>query len=155
MSQIISLFRLTGNTEKRGESLGERGERLAARFLERNGYRLAAANFRLPIGRNTRGALVNAEIDLVAYDGETLCFIEVKTRSHTAVAAPESAVDLRKRRQITRAARVYRKLFGLTNADYRFDVISIVWSENEAKIELFKSFWREQKFQKRYWADQD
>ena len=61
--------------------LGRRGENLALEHLERAGYRIVAANFSIPIGRNTRNVTVNAEIDLVAYDGPTLCFIEVK-RAH-------------------------------------------------------------------------
>jgi Holliday junction resolvase-like predicted endonuclease len=56
--------------------LGARGETLAIEELERAGYRLVAANFSLPVGRNTRDAVVNAEIDVVAYDGPILCFID-------------------------------------------------------------------------------
>jgi Holliday junction resolvase-like predicted endonuclease len=48
-----------------------------------------AANFSLPIGRNTRDVIVNAEIDLVAYDGGTLCFVEVKTRASDEIAPPQ------------------------------------------------------------------
>jgi putative endonuclease len=84
---------------------GARGEALAIEHLERAGYRIVAANFSLPIGRNTRDVIVNAEIDVVAYDGPTLCFIEVKTRASDEIAAPQTNVDRRKRRQIARAAR--------------------------------------------------
>ena len=93
---------------------GPAGRRLAIEHLERTGYRIVAANFRVPIGRNTRDAMVNAEIDIVAYDGPTLCFIEVKTRASDEFAAPQANVDLRKRRQIARAARGYRRMLGLT-----------------------------------------
>ena len=55
--------------------LGRRGEALAIEHLERAGYRIVAANFSIPIGRNTRDVLINAEIDVVAYDGSTLCFV--------------------------------------------------------------------------------
>src|SRR5438874_12616667 len=96
--------------------LGARGEALAIDHLKRLGYRIVAANFSLPIGRNTREVIVNAEIDVVAYDGPTLCFVEVKTRATDDVALPQTNVDLRKRRQITRAARSYRRLMGLTSA---------------------------------------
>ena len=85
--------------------LGRRGEELAAAYLEQQGYRIVAANFTLPVGRNTRGAIVNAEIDLVAYDGATLCFVEVKTRASDWFAPPQVNVDLRKKRQVARAAR--------------------------------------------------
>src|SRR2546429_8414564 len=105
--------------------LGERGEALAIDQLERLGYRIVAANFRLPIGRNTRDVIVNAEIDVVAYDGPTLCFVEVKTRGTDEFAPPQVNVDLRKRRQAARAARGYRRMFGLIDAPYRYDVVTV------------------------------
>ncbi len=140
-------------SESKTRQLGERGEQLAAEFLARRGFRLVAANFVVPIGRNRRNALVNAEIDLIAYDGATLVFIEVKTRSSADFAAPETAVDLRKQRQIIRAAKVYRKIFHITDRNFRFDVIAIVLPENIAKpqIEHFKGFWTERKFRKKSW----
>ena len=95
-----------------GIELGKLGEQYAAAYLDQLGYRFVAANFTLPVGRNRRGAIINAEIDLIAYDGDTLCFVEVKTRSSDWFAPPEVNVDLRKRRQITRAARVYRMTDG-------------------------------------------
>src|SRR5947209_10268617 len=94
-------------------ALGRRGEEIAAEFLVRKGYRLVASNFTVPVGRNLRGAIVNAEIDLVAYEGETLCFVEVKTRRSDWFAQPEANVDLRKQRQVARAARAYRRLLGV------------------------------------------
>lgn len=138
--------------------LGRRGEELAAQFLESYGYRLVAANFKLPVGRSIRGALVHAEIDCIAYDGPTLCFIEVKTRSSTWFAAPEANVDLRKQRQITRAARLYRRLFGLGDEPYRYDVVAVVLPPAEGKsaalpqIELLRNFWTDDKFRKRHWT---
>ncbi len=106
--------------------LGQRGERLAAERLRREGYRLVASNFKLNVGRNLRGAIVQAEIDIVAYEGATLCFVEVKTRASDWFAAPEANVDLRKQRQITRAARAYRRLLGISGAPYRYDVASVI-----------------------------
>src|SRR6267154_1238753 len=94
-------------------ALGKRGEAIAAAYLEQLGYLLVAANFTLPVGRNSRGAIVNVEIDIVAYDGETLCFVEVKTRSSAWFAPPQVNVDRRKQRQIARAAVAYRNMFGL------------------------------------------
>ena len=123
--------------------LGETGESLAREHLERAGYRIVAANFSLPIGRNTRDAIVNAEIDLVAYDGGTLCFVEVKTRASDEIASPQMNVDLRKRRQIARAARAYRRMFGLLDASYRYDVVSVIAKpgDDEPRIDLLKGFW--------------
>ncbi|MEP6922927.1 MAG: YraN family protein [Pyrinomonadaceae bacterium] len=139
-------------TEPATRILGRRGEELAARFLEQKGFRLVAANFTVPVGRNRRGAVVNAEIDLIAYDGETLCFIEVKTRSSDEFAAPEAAVNLRKQRQIIRAARVYRQFFGVRDKPFRYDVVGIVMPVNQKpKIQLLAGFWTEAKFRKTHW----
>jgi putative endonuclease len=139
-------------------ALGQRGERLAAEHLERLGYALVASNFQLPVGRNLRGALVQAEIDLIAYEGTTLCFVEVKTRASDWFAVPEANVDLRKQRQITRAARVYRRMFGLTGEPYRYDVVSVILPPaNESgitlrpRLEVLRNFWTDEKFRKRRW----
>src|ERR1051325_3263731 len=120
-------------------SLGKLGEDYAAAYLDQLGYRLVAANFTLPIGRNLRGAVVTAEIDLVAYDGHTLCFIEVKTRASDWFAPPQANIDLRKRRQIARAAREYRRLFALEDQPYRFDAVTIVLTD-PPQIELLRNF---------------
>ncbi len=135
--------------------LGARGEALALERLEQAGYRIVAANFSLPIGRNTRDVIVNAEIDLIAYDGPTLCFIEVKTRASDDIAAPQTNVDLRKRRQIARAGRVYRRMFGLTSAPYRYDVVTVVAKPGraESRIELLKNFWTDAQLRKRNWHE--
>jgi putative endonuclease len=139
-------------------ALGQRGERLAAQHLELLGYALVASNFTLPVGRNLRGAIVHAEIDLVAYDGSTLCFIEVKTRSSDWFAAPEANVDLRKQRQISRAARRYRRMFDLQSEPYRYDVVSVVLPEGmegaviRPRLEVLRNFWTDDKFRKRRWV---
>src|SRR5690242_14040746 len=107
-------------------SLGQLGEAYAAAYLEQRGYRLVAANFILPAGRNLRGSVVNAEIVLVPYDLDTLCFIEVRTRASDWFAPRQVNVDLRNRRRITRAARVYRRMLGVQSEPYRFDVVTVV-----------------------------
>lgn len=139
--------------------LGRRGERLAAEHLRARGYELVASNFKLNVGRNRRGAVVQTEIDLVAYDGPVLCFVEVKTRRSDLFAAPEANVDLRKQRQITRAARAYRRLLGLQNAPHRYDVVSVILPPPDhqgrtppPRLELLRNFWTEAKFRKRRWA---
>jgi putative endonuclease len=139
--------------------LGRRGESMAVTHLERAGYRIVAANFNLPIGRNRRDVTVSAEIDLVAYDGPTLCFIEVKTRASDELAPPQANVDLRKRRQIARAARGYRRMLGLTGSAYRYDVVTVVWPGEreqirvEQRIQLLKSFWTDEQLRKKSWYD--
>ena len=126
---------------KSAVKLGKLGEAYAAAYLEQRGYRLVAANFTLPVGRNLRGAVVNNEIDLIAYDGETLCFVEVKTRASDWFAPPQVNVDLRKQRQVARAARAYRRMFELENETYRYDVVTVVLPDDSTpQIELIKNY---------------
>jgi putative endonuclease len=150
----FSLFQDKHFREETTSSFGERGERLALEYLLKQNYRVVCANFKTPVGRNRRGAVVTGEIDLIAYDGERLCFIEVKTRSSEEFASPLAAVDLRKQRQIIRAARAYRKIFHLRGERVRYDVISIV-IEDEAKpkIELFKNYFSESRFENKNWFE--
>jgi len=138
--------------------LGRRGEQLAAAYLEQNGYALVAANFTVPVGRNMRGAIVTAEIDLIAYEGPTLCFVEVKTRASDWFAPPQTNVDLRKQRQVARAARAYRRLLSLENESYRYDVVSIVLpaagdQTTVSNIEILRGYWSEEKLRKRRWSE--
>lgn len=132
--------------------LGSRGEEFAAAYLERAGYRLVVKNFKVPVGRNSRGAEVTGEIDIVALDGETLCFVEVKTRVSADLFAPIVSVDTRKQRQITRTAKIYRRVFGVWDMPFRYDVVSVVLSDDRPVIELTKGFWTDAKFKKRRWA---
>jgi putative endonuclease len=132
-------------------NIGQLGEAYAAAYLEQQGYRIVAANFTLPVGRNLRDAIVTAEIDLVAYDGPVLCFVEVKTRSSDWFAPPEVNIVKRKQRQISRAARAYRRMFGLEGATYRFDVVTVVLpatEDEQLQIELLRSFWTEASLKK-------
>jgi putative endonuclease len=138
--------------------LGRRGEELAAAYLERAGIRIVAANFVVPVGRNRVGAVINVEIDLVAYDGETLCFIEVKSRMSDWFAPPEANVDRRKQRQIARAARAYRRMFDLVSEPYRYDVVTVVLPSEEKQnpgpdVQLLRNYWTEEQLRKRIWSD--
>lgn len=138
-------------TSKR--ATGDRGERLAAEYLENEGYRIVMANFEAPIGRDIRGTQVIGEIDIIALDGETLCFVEVKTRRDLEFAGPLTNVDLRKQRSVTRTARAYRRIFAVHDIKHRFDVVTVVGDDDGARIELLRGFWSESKFRKRKWAD--
>jgi putative endonuclease len=151
----------TSSTESASASahleLGRRGEELAAAYLQKSGYRIVAANFSLPVGRNRVGALIHVEIDLVAYDGETLCFIEVKSRSSDWFAPPQANVDRRKQRQIARAARAYRRMFGLIGSAYRYDVVTVILPTQEKdtaswEIQLLRNYWTEDQLPKRMWS---
>jgi putative endonuclease len=148
----------TSSTNPQHLRLGKLGEAYAAAYLEQIGYRLVAANFTIAVGRNLRGAVVNSEIDLIAYDGPTLCFIEVKTRASDWFAPPQVNVDRRKRRQIARAAHAYRRMLQLESDPYRYDVVTVILGNDTdqsaaPEVELLKNYWREESFKKRYWQE--
>jgi putative endonuclease len=152
MDDIISI---NNSAAKAIPNLGECGEDLAAEYLESNGYRLVIANFKVPVGRNSKGVSVTGEIDLIALEDDTLCFIEVKTRRSDEFTPIITAVDIRKQRQITRTAKVYRRVFGVWEMDYRFDVVTILMPTHaDAEITLTKGFWTESKFRKQTWISQ-
>jgi|DewCreStandDraft_5_1066085.scaffolds.fasta_scaffold00101_64 putative endonuclease len=110
--------------------LGALGERFALEFLkQRAGYRIVATNVRIPIGRNARGALVLGELDIVAYDGDVLVFVEVKTRTSEEIARAEAGVDRRQRRALSRTARAYRRWLHLESVAYRFDLVTVVFGD--------------------------
>ncbi|MEO6654867.1 MAG: YraN family protein [Pyrinomonadaceae bacterium] len=139
---------------KRELNLGAHGEALAADYLIKNGYRLVVSNFKVPVGRNSKGVQVTGEIDIIALDGETLCFVEVKTRRSDEFTPVRTNVDARKQRQITRTAKVYRRIFGIREMEYRFDVVTVLMPKHaETEIELTKGFWAESKFRKKTWND--
>lgn len=155
MSEILSLVNQKEHSNAVTTSeIGQIGEEFAAKFLQKNNYRLIMSNFKVPIGRNRRGVAISGEIDLVALDSDCLCFIEVKTRSSDEFASPLSAIDIRKQRQITRTARVYRKIFHLQTMKFRFDAVSIILKQkSKPQIDLIKNFWNENKFRKKFWLD--
>jgi putative endonuclease len=102
------------------DPLGDRGENLASRYLRERGYRILIRNFRCPLG----------EIDIVARDGRTLVFVEVKTRAEDD-PLPEDQVNGFKRHQITKAAKYYLGRYGTPQPPSRFDVIAVVWPDGK------------------------
>jgi putative endonuclease len=102
------------------DALGPRGENLAARFLRNLGYRIIVRNFRCEVG----------EIDIIARDGKTLVFVEVKTRADDE-PTPETQVNSTKQHQLTKAARYYLSRYGSPQPPARFDVVAIVWPSNQ------------------------
>ncbi len=107
-------------------SLGQRGERAAERHLRRLGYKI--------VGRRERGPL--GELDLVAVDGRTVVFIEVKTRRSHAAGHPAEAVDDAKQAQLTRLALAYLKRHDLLEHRARFDVLAITWPVRARKPKI-------------------
>lgn len=104
-------------------TLGERGENVAAKFLTNAGYKILQRNFRSKVG----------EIDIVARQGRTLVFVEVKTRTDDQVR-PEDQVNAEKQHQVTKAADVYLSRFGMPQPPARFDVIAILWPDGREPI---------------------
>ncbi len=111
--------------------LGRRGEEAAFFYLRRHGYTVVA--------RDWRSGKVRGDIDLVAWEGTTLCFIEVKARGSRNVATAESAVDEEKTRVLRRLARQYLLALPLDPEQVRFDVLSIYYdTQHRPEIELFR-----------------
>lgn len=100
---------------------GTAGERAAEKYLKQQGFRVIARQF------NTRWG----EIDLIATDGETIVFIEVKTRRSDAKGTPLERVDQTKREHSTKTALAFLKRHRLLGRRSRFDVISVVWPEDK------------------------
>jgi putative endonuclease len=152
MSDILTLINADLPSLRPTELLGQEGEALAANYLIQNGYRIVLTNFKVPVGRNSQGAQITGEIDVIALEDETLCFVEVKTRRSAEFTPVITAVDLRKQRQITRTARIYRRIFRVFEMPYRFDVVTVLMpNDREPELELSRGFWDESKFRKRSW----
>ncbi|HEV2969104.1 MAG TPA: YraN family protein [Pirellulales bacterium] len=113
------------------KTLGQRGEAVAARYLKRLGYVIVARGSHIRRG----------EIDLIAVDGRTVVFVEVKTRVSHDAGHPAEAVDRDKQHRLTRLAMIYLKRHGLLETSARFDVIAITWPKGQRRptIEHFKN----------------
>jgi putative endonuclease len=94
---------------------GRAAEDAAARFLGRQGYEVLARNV----------WLCGAELDLVAFDGEVVVFVEVRSRSNRRFGAPAETVRARKIARVARAAQAYLVLKGLAHVPARFDVVGV------------------------------
>jgi putative endonuclease len=106
--------------------LGNRGEKAAAKFLRRKGLRILARQFETRWG----------ELDLIARDGDTLVFVEVKTRRSGGTTHPTEAVDRRKQTHLTKAALVWLKKNGLLGHRTRFDVVALIWSDDSRQPDI-------------------
>ena len=97
------------------DHLGGRGENVAARFLRDLGYKVLIRNYKTELG----------EIDIIARDGSTIVFCEVKTRVADD-PTPEDQVNQTKHHQMTKAAKQYMARYGTPQPPARFDVVAIV-----------------------------
>jgi putative endonuclease len=108
--------------------LGDRGERAAARYLKRQGMRVLLRGYRTRLG----------EIDLIVRDGETLVFVEVKSRRQ---GSPAEAVTTEKERRLTNAALRFLRKYDLLEQRSRFDIVAVVWPHDQKAptIEHFRN----------------
>jgi putative endonuclease len=110
---------------------GTLGEKLARRFLRKNGYKIIYRNFR----GNSGG-----EIDIVARDKDTLVFVEVKTRSTEEFGRPLSAIDQQKRNRIARGGLAWLRMLDNPDVLFRFDVVEVlVGGDSQPRLELIKN----------------
>ena len=101
---------------KHALAVGKTGEDIAVNFLKRSGYRIVQRNYKNKLG----------ELDIVAYDRETIVFIEVKTRTSLSFGYPQEAVTQFKQKQLNRVALSYLKQYNLLHKSVRFDIVSIL-----------------------------
>ena len=107
------------------KNTGRAGEDAAAEFLLKKGYRIAERNYDCTI----------AEIDIVAYDGDMLCFVEVKTRKNSDFGFPCEYVDQRKQHKLRQGALCYMKQ-NATDCEIRFDVIEVYAHETVFGVKI-------------------
>ena len=111
--------------------LGTRGEKLACRFLRRNGYKVLYRNFR---GRT------GGEIDIVCRDNDTLVFVEVKTRTREDFGRPSDAIDRDKQKRIARGGLAWLRLLDNPDIFFRFDVVEVVIADgSRPRFELLRN----------------
>ncbi len=96
---------------------GDRSERAVARYLRSLGYRIVARNFTCKLG----------ELDLIALDGETIVFAEVRSTERDETSRPAESVDIAKQKRLTRLALYYLQKKRLLNRYARFDVLCVAW----------------------------
>jgi putative endonuclease len=111
------------------QELGKSGEDSALNFLKENGYKILVKNYKTKLG----------EVDIIAYDKDTLCFIEVKTRGSLRFGSPQEAVSHFKQRQISKVALQFLKRNNLLNKKARFDVVSVIYAEDKPAFDLIKN----------------
>ena len=108
-----------------------RGEKLACRFLRNHGYKILYRNFRDPTG---------GEIDIVCRDGNTLVFVEVKTRGGEEFGRPIEAVNRQKQLRVSKGGLAWLRLLDNPDLDFRFDVVEVLLpDEGDPRLELIQN----------------
>ena len=109
---------------------GARGEKLAGRFLRGRGYKILYRNFRDRTG---------GEIDIVCRDGDTLVFVEVKTRADENFGRPVEAVDRQKQLRVSKGGLAWLRMLDNPDIVFRFDVVEVLLpSKGEPRLELIQ-----------------
>jgi len=116
-SKVQNLFLKIFENEKMDS--GEEGERRAEKFLKKKGFRILQKNYFCKTG----------ELDLVAEDGESLVFVEVKTRKKFGKELPEAAMTTKKKHRVCSAAKHFMKKYRLTEKIFRFDVVGLEYDD--------------------------
>jgi putative endonuclease len=109
--------------------LGRSGEETACALLKKNGYKILVRNYKNRLG----------EIDIIACDRDTICFIEVKSRHSNKFGLPQEAIFASKQRKISRVALSYLKENNLFDKIARFDVVSVMYSGEKPRSDLIKN----------------
>ncbi len=109
--------------------LGQWGEEIALQEIRCLGYRDIIRNYRCDLG----------EVDIIARDGDTLVFIEIKTRKNTASVIAKEAVTPRKKHQLSKVALCYMKSHDCINAKARFDVVAVTIQRHRPEVEIIKN----------------
>jgi len=111
------------------KALGKSGEDRAVTFLEQKGYSIIRKNYRTADG----------EIDIIARDGDTIVFVEVKTRRSLAFGVPEAGVDFRKQKQIKKIAGQFISHYQLFDRNCRYDIVALYYEGTAVEIKYIKN----------------
>ena len=109
--------------------LGRSGEEAACSLLKKSGYKILVRNYKNKLG----------EIDIIACDGDTICFIEVKSRRTDKFGLPQEAIFVLKQRKISKVALSFLKEKNLFDKKARFDVVSVIYTEGIPRLDLIKN----------------
>lgn len=122
------LLKKLSATPKHNVNFGRKGEEAAVGFLKDKGYKILVRNYRTKLG----------EVDIIAQDKDTICFIEVKSRYSERFGVGSEAVQRKKQSQISKASLTYLKERNLLDKSARFDVVSIIYANGSPRLELIK-----------------
>ena len=111
------------------QQFGQQAEDMATRFLKKHGYKIVARNYRTRSG----------EVDIIARDGDTVVFVEVKARTSSRYGSAKEAVTVRKQRQISKVALGYLQFTDQSHAKARFDVVTVTRRLDTHDIDLIRN----------------